>query len=165
MFKWALDTEKEHNLHVLKEVHLFKGLSRKLLRKLLIDLVEKEYEAGETVFAEGDAGKALYVILDGSVKIVKKTNSGEKVLATLGQGSYFGELALINQSPRFASAITEEKANLLIMYKSYFDNLIKGNSAISSRVLLNLVSSLSNYVGKNHPVDEEAEEVVSQTDG
>lgn len=165
LFKWALDTEKEHNLHILKDVQLFKGLNRKLLRKLLIDLVEKEYEAGEIIFSEGDVGKALYVILDGSVKIVKKTDSGEKVLAVLGPGSYFGELALINQSPRFASAITEEKANLLIMYKSYFDNLIKGNSAISSRVLLNLVSSLSNYIGKEHPVDEDAEEAEYQPGG
>lgn len=145
-FNWALDSEKEHSVSVLREVLLFKGLNKKLSRKLLIDLIEKEYKPGEIIFSEGDSGKALYVILSGSVRIVKKINSGQKILANLGPGSYFGELALINQLPRFASAVADAESNLLIMYKSYFDNLIKGNSAISSQVLFNLAESLSYYI-------------------
>ena len=66
-FKWALDSEKEHSVSVLRKVLLFKGLNKKLSRKLLIDLIEKEYKPGEIIFSEGDSGKALYVILSGSV--------------------------------------------------------------------------------------------------
>ncbi len=146
LFKWAFDTDKEHNLDTLKRVSLLNGLNKNLLRKLLIDLFEKDYASGEIVFSEGDKGKALYIVMDGSVKIVKKTSAGDKLLAALGPGSYFGELALIRESPRFATAIVEENAKLLIMYKSYFDNLLKANSAISSRVLINLVESLSGYI-------------------
>ena len=125
---------------------LFKGLNRNLLRKLLAELFEKEYHAGEIIFSEGDNGKALYIVMSGAVNIIKREGPGDKVLAPLGPGSYFGELALISETPRFATAVAVEKTNLLIMYKSYFDNLIKGNSRISSRVLLNLAESLSGYI-------------------
>jgi CRP-like cAMP-binding protein len=149
LFNWAFDKEKERKLSVLKKVRLFSGLQRKLLMKLLVDLVEKEYQPGELIFSEGDTGKALYIILCGSVAISKNCNGTGEVLSELSSGSYFGELALIDQLPRFASASALEKTNVLIMYKSYFDDLIRVNTAISSRVLLNLVESLTAYVRQN----------------
>ena len=151
LFGWALDKENNDDLSTIGKVRLFHRLNKTLLRKLLIDLFEKEYYAGEIIFSEGDSGKALYIVMSGSVTIVKKCDSGEKLLASLSPGSYFGELALISESPRYATAISEEKTRLLIMYKSYFDNLIKGNSRISSRVLLNLAESLSQYIYCGNP--------------
>lgn len=150
LFSWAIDKEKERRVEILQKVHLFKGLRRNHLMKLLVDLVEKEYEPGELIFSEGEIGKALYIILDGSVAIAKKCKGERVVLAELPAGSYFGELALIDQMPRFATASVGERTTLLIMYKSYFDDLIKGNTTISSRVLLNLVGLVSAYVRKNH---------------
>ena len=96
LFNWALDKEKEHRIAILQKVRLFKGLRRNLLIKLLVDLVEKEYEPGELIFSEGEIGKALYIILDGSVSLTKKSNGDRAVLAELPAGSYFGELALID---------------------------------------------------------------------
>lgn len=146
LFGWALDKGSDDDLAVIGAVRLFKGLGKNLLRTLLIGLFEKEYALGETIFSEGDRAKALYIVMSGSVKIVKKSATGDKLLARLTQGSYFGELALISESPRFATAITEDNTRLLIMYKSYFEDLIKGNSRISSRVLLNIAESLSQYI-------------------
>ena len=146
LLEWTLDKGINDDLATIGEVCLFKGLSKTLLRKLLIELFEKEYDSGEIIFSEGQVGKALYIVMSGSVSILKKCDSGEKVLARLVPGSYFGELALVSESPRFATAIAEDKTRLLIMYKSYFENLIKGNSQISSRVLLNLSKTLSQYI-------------------
>jgi CRP-like cAMP-binding protein len=150
LFQWPFDKEKDDRLSLLQKVSLFRGLSRNLLMKLRVDLVEKEYQQGDLIFAEGDTGKALYIILDGSVSIVKRCGNENKVLADLSAGSFFGELALIDQVPRFASATAMEKTTLLIMYKSYFDDLIKANNAMSSRLLLNIVELLTTYVSKNH---------------
>ena len=150
-FSWALDTTRESHLHTLSDVPLFTGMAKKLLRKLLIDLIEKKYTAGDIIFHEGESGKAVYVVLEGSVKIIKKSNSESKTLAVLGPGSHFGELALIGQCSRFATAVAEKDSLLLIMYKSYFDDLIRGNSAISSRILLNLAGILSNYIHRDQP--------------
>jgi CRP-like cAMP-binding protein len=148
-FTWALDTTRESHLRTLSEVPLFKGMGKKLLRKLLIDLIEKKYTAGDIIFHEGESGKAVYVVLEGSVKIIKKAKAENRTLAVLGPGSHFGELALINQCARFATAVAEKDAILLIMYKSYFDDLIRGNSAISARILLNLAEILSNYIQRD----------------
>jgi CRP-like cAMP-binding protein len=148
---WALDNAKESQLGVLSQVPLFKGMGRKLLRRLLIDLVEKKYSEGEIVFHEGESGKALYVVLEGSVRIIKKSNPENITLAVLGSGSHFGELALIGNCTRYATAVAEKDALLLIMYKAYFDDLIRGNSAISSMILLNLAEILAYYIRHNQP--------------
>ena len=150
-FSWALDKTRESRLQTLSDGPLFKGISKKLLRKLLIDLIEKKYTAGDIIFHEGESGKAVYVVLEGSVKIIKKSNSESKTLAVLGPGSHFGELSLIGQCSRFATAVAEKDSLLLIMYKSYFDDLIRGNSAISSRILLNLAEILSKYIQRDQP--------------
>jgi CRP-like cAMP-binding protein len=145
-FGWALDTTRESHLRTLSDVPLFKGLSRKLLRKLIVDLNEKKYTAGDIIFHEGESGKAVYVVLEGSIKIIKKSKSEHRTIAVLGPGSHFGEIALIGNCPRIATALAEEESLLLIMYKSYFDDLIRGNSAISSKILLNLAGILSAYI-------------------
>jgi CRP-like cAMP-binding protein len=150
-FAWALDTTRESYLRTLGEGPLFKGMGKKLLRKLLIDLIEKKYSAGDIIFHEGDIGKAVYVVLEGSVKIIKESNLENKTLSVLGPGSHFGELALIGNASRFASAVAEKDSLLLIMYKSYFDDLIRSNSATSARMLLNLTEILSNYIHHYQP--------------
>ncbi len=157
---WALDTTRESHLRTLNEVALFRGMGRKLLRKLLVDLVEKRYAAGDVVFHEGETGKVLYVVLEGSVRITKRSNAEERTLAVLGPGCHFGELALINQCARFATAVAEKESLLLIMYKSYFDDLTRVNSAISLRILHNLAEILSSYIQAGLP-EGPAEEISS----
>lgn len=150
-FTWALDTTRESRLSTLSDGALFKGISRKLLRKLLVDLSEKKYKAGDVIFHEGESGMALYIILEGSVRITKKLDSGDKTLYVLGPGSHFGELALIGHTSRFATAVAETDTLLLIMYKSYFDDLIRSNSAVAARILLNLATVLSDYIHRYQP--------------
>lgn len=150
-FTWALDTTRESHLRTLGDGPLFKSMSAKLLRKLLIDLIEKKYSAGDIIFHEGDSGKAVYVVLEGSIKIIKESNLESKTLSVLGPGSHFGELALIGNTSRFATAVAEKDSLLLIMYKSYFDDLIRCNSATSARMLLNLTEILSNYIHHYQP--------------
>ena len=157
-FSWALDHTKESHLHMLSDAPLFKGISKKLLRRLLIDLIEKKYSTGEVIFHEGDSGKAIYIVLEGSVRINKKSDSENRTLAVLGPGSHFGELALIDHCARYATVVAEKDSLLLIMYKSYFDDLIRGNSAISSRMLLNLAEILSTYIH----CDRDPEETVKR---
>jgi len=150
-FSWALDKTMESRLQTLSDGPLFKGISKKLLRKLLVDLIEKKYAEGDIIFHEGEVGKAFYVVLEGSVKIIKESNPENKTLHVLGPGSHFGELALIGNTSRFASAVAEKDSLLLIMYKSYFDDLIRRNNAISTKILLNLAEILSDYIHRNQP--------------
>lgn len=144
--RWAIDPEQLRRLHLLEKVPLFAGLSRRQLGKVLVKLFEKAYEAGDTIFAEGEPGKALFIALDGKVSIHRKGAGGEYRLTTLTPGGYFGELALIDDHPRLATARADEPSTLLILYKTHFDELIEGHSAIVIRVMGNLLKTLAGYV-------------------
>src|SRR6185369_10469609 len=144
--EWAMDPEQVRRLRLLGGVPLFVGLTRRQLGKLLVKLFEKNYTGGETIFREGDPGKAVFIVLDGRISIIRSVEGTEKTLASLGPGAYFGELALIDDQPRFAAARAEEETILLILYKSHFDDLIEGQKALAIRVMENLLKTLAGYV-------------------
>jgi len=151
MGKWhwlerIIDHEQSLRLRFLAKVPLFAGLSQKQLGKLLVKLFEKEYPPGETIFMQGEPGKALFIVLSGKILIVRGDQEAEEQLATLDPGSYFGELALIDDQPRSASARAGESSVLLILYKSDFDDLIEGHRTIAIKVMANLLKALARYV-------------------
>jgi CRP-like cAMP-binding protein len=151
MAKWrwleqVTDQEQVVRLNILERVPLFARLSRRQLGKLLVKFFEKEYGLGETIFNEGEPGKALFVVLAGSVSICRALNEGEEVLAKLSAGGYFGELALIDDQPRFASARATEASRLLILYRSDFEDLMEGQRALAIQVMGNLLKTLAGYV-------------------
>jgi len=65
----------------------------------------KSFRNGEAIFEEGSVGKHMYVVVTGQVDIRKKTGNGNAVVATLGKGEPFGEMALVDSLPRSASAV------------------------------------------------------------
>jgi CRP-like cAMP-binding protein len=143
---WAMDAEKRRKLELLAKVPLFAGLNRHQLGKLLVKLFDKQYPAGEIIFREGDPGKAVFIVRAGKISISRTGDGVEKPLATLGPGGYFGELALIDDQPRFAGARADEDSVLLILYKSHFDDLIEGHKALAIQVMENLLKTLAGYV-------------------
>jgi CRP-like cAMP-binding protein len=143
---WMIDLEQLRRLQFLEQVPLFAGLSRRQIGKLLVKLFEKTYGADETIFLQGELGKALFIVLDGSVSICRASQGTEERLATLVPGSYFGELALIDDLPRSTSARADTHSTLLILYKSHFDDLIEGHSTIAICVMGNLLKTLAGYV-------------------
>lgn len=65
-----------------------------------------EYSTSEVIFEEGSMGRELYVVLAGKVNIVKNPGPSAAVVASLGKGEFFGEMAVIDGSPRSASAVS-----------------------------------------------------------
>lgn len=72
---------------------------------MAIEKCINEYAASQVIFEEGSVGRELFVVLAGSVNIVKTTGGRTNVIATLGKGEFFGEMAVIDASPRSATAI------------------------------------------------------------
>ena len=118
---WAMDREQARRAPFLSHSPLFAGLPRRMLGRLATRFLEKAYYPGEFVFHETDPGRALFVVVEGTVEIIQTTPRGEHVVRTLVAGDQFGELALIDESPRSGSARIGEQARLLILYKSDFD--------------------------------------------
>jgi CRP/FNR family cyclic AMP-dependent transcriptional regulator len=143
---WARDTEHARRVSILSRTPVFAGLPRRLLARLAVQLFEKAYAPGEAVFAEGDPGKGLFVVLDGEIEVVRDIGQGPQRIVTFGPGTAFGELALIDDLPRSASALAVTPTRLLILYRSHFEDLVAGDRAIALVVANNLLRLLAGYV-------------------
>ena len=73
---------------------------------MAIDKCINEYDASAVIFEEGSTGRELFVVLAGKVNIVKSVGGNHVTLATLGKGEFFGEMAVIDASPRSATAVS-----------------------------------------------------------
>src|SRR3954452_3560212 len=103
----------------------------------------KEYPKSTVLFREGEPGKEMFVIQAGKVAISKRVREVEKVLAVLGPGEFFGEMALISNKPRNATATIAEDAKVLVIDPKTFEGMIRGNSEIAVRMIKKLAERLS----------------------
>ncbi|MCA3014855.1 MAG: Crp/Fnr family transcriptional regulator [Myxococcaceae bacterium] len=103
----------------------------------------KEIPPGTVLVREGEPGKEMYVIQAGKVRIWKKVRDVEKVLATLGPGEFFGEMSIISNKPRSASATVEETARVLVIDPRTFEAMIRNNSEIAVRMIKKLSERLA----------------------
>jgi CRP/FNR family cyclic AMP-dependent transcriptional regulator len=103
----------------------------------------KEIPPGTVLVREGEPGKEMYVIQAGKVRIWKKVRDVEKVLAVLGPGEFFGEMSIISNKPRSASATVEETARVLVIDPRTFEAMIRNNSEIAVRMIKKLSERLA----------------------
>ncbi len=86
------------------------------------------FEPGEVVFHQGDLGDSLYIILEGEADVVVESDENgqheEKIVATLKEGEYFGEMALLNQRTRSATIRCKKAMNLLALRQGDFRALV-----------------------------------------
>jgi len=98
-----------------------------------------EVAAGAAVFKEGDSGGDMFIIESGQVDIVRKVR-GDEPIATLGPGDFFGEMAILEDQPRFAGAIARTSVRLLRIERSAFADVLKQNVEIGVRIMRKLAA-------------------------
>ena len=92
---------------------------------------EKTFKPGEVIFKQGDVGNEMYLIRGGSVKISRLGGGVEKTLAVIKEGDFFGEMAIIDGSPRSAMATAVDDVKLLIVDRDGFNAQLKSNPMIN----------------------------------
>ena len=102
----------------------------------------RSFPAGEVLFREGDPGVEMFVIQSGRVRISKVFPSGERTLAVIGPGEFFGEMAILNGKPRTATATTIEALNALVIDGRTFEAMVLGNGEIAVRMITRLARRL-----------------------
>ena len=102
----------------------------------------KVFPAGTVLFKEGETGREMYVIQSGKVKISKQVRGEEQVLAILGPGEFFGEMAILNNKPRSATATVVEESKMLVIDPKTFELLLKNNIEIAIRMIKKLAQRL-----------------------
>jgi CRP/FNR family transcriptional regulator, cyclic AMP receptor protein len=106
------------------------------IRKDLYDRRVIEVPAGHIIFNEGDPGGETYIVISGSVEISKRTSlSTSKTLIVLKPGDIFGEMAIIEQKPRSATAIAVKSSKLLSLDESLFFQMIEKNPDFAVKVV------------------------------
>ena len=121
---------------LLKKISLFEELSSDELERIAALAVPETHTKNTKIFAEGDAGDSLYMIGSGSVRIAKIIPGiGEEALAILGAGNFFGEMALIDDSPRSAHAIAHENCEVLKIQRAQFESLLFVDKELAYHVL------------------------------
>ncbi|HWZ88864.1 MAG TPA: cyclic nucleotide-binding domain-containing protein, partial [Polyangiaceae bacterium] len=109
----------------LAKIDLFAGLKPQAIELIAKVATEENHALGTKIFQHGDAGDKLYLILEGKVRISRDVpGMGEEALAVLGPGQIFGEMALLDESPRSASARSLEVTKTLALYRNDLSRLI-----------------------------------------
>jgi CRP-like cAMP-binding protein len=115
---------------LLTQVPLFKDLSKKHLQQVSKLATRIDFPAGKVLAREGDAGHEFIVILDGEVDIKR----GDEVVATRGQGSYVGEIALLEHRPRTATVVAKTAVSADVIGRREFSTLLDDEPKIADAI-------------------------------
>src|SRR5690242_6538289 len=131
------------NPEALRAVPLFESLDDDAADTLCSLLNVEECEAGSILFQAGDAGDSMYLIEDGKVQISMRSSDGEDlILAVLGPGDFFGEMALIDGNPRSANASVVEHSRLAILSRPHFLSFLSSSPNVAIEMLTALTRRL-----------------------
>jgi CRP-like cAMP-binding protein len=128
---------------VLHKVPLFSDLNEAELARFAEVTREREYPKNSVILFEDDPGDALYIVSTGQVKVVLIGEDGrEVILSVLGDGDFFGEMALIDDEPRSAHVIAMKDSQLLVLRRDDFQLQLRDHPTIALKLLRELVQRL-----------------------
>lgn len=105
----------------------------------------KKFEKGKMLFFKGDKANSFFIVLKGEIKIIRTSDSGrEKILKQMKKGDFFGEMGIIEENKRSATAVVNEDSTLIIIDKDNFLYLLKKYPEIA----LNMITDLSKRLRK-----------------
>lgn len=131
------------SLVVLRNVPLFSGLEQAELEKLSRVTGRRRAVRGEFIVRAGDITDALFILLNGAAKVTNCDEEGrEIILAILGPGEFFGEMGLIDGSPRSANVVAQETSELLVMNRADFHRCMRDNFEVALKLMRILVQRL-----------------------
>ncbi len=132
---------KEVNLklEILKKIPLFRYLTYQELVKVLNITYLETFEPGNAIIKEGESGEELYIVLAGRVTVSRDNTE----IVDLHPGVHFGEMALVDQSPRSATIIAKESTRLLVVQRRSFYTLIRKEPVLAVKLLWSFVQVLS----------------------
>ncbi|MCK4709397.1 MAG: cyclic nucleotide-binding domain-containing protein [Gammaproteobacteria bacterium] len=118
---------------------LFKGISNSCVRRLVNNMHPRFYKANESVFTTGDIGAGAVLIKSGEIDI----KAGDKILATLKTGDFFGEVALVVDEPRTADAVASTDCELIFFLRPDLEEWIHSSPKQGAQLISNISGVLA----------------------
>lgn len=134
-----LAREVNLKLEILHAMPLFRFVSYQEIVRVLNITDVKSFKAGQTVVTEGDDGDELFIVLTGNVRV----HSGGSFITNLGPGQHFGEMALVDKSPRSASVTAEQDSRLLTIRRKDFFDLVRKDHDVAVKLLWSFLGVLA----------------------
>ncbi len=119
---------------------IFKDLKKSDMSRIFDSGVIRQVEGGKVLFRKGDIGREMFIILKGKVQIIDEIDDKKKIIAELGAGEIFGEMAMFEQRARSAHAVVKEPSQILALSEDVLAKLLE--KKIPRRFLANLIGVL-----------------------
>jgi len=130
---------------LLNKIPLFNSLSDSDLKTLSESVRLRSLKKGQTLFQKGDEGSSLYIIKEGTIKIVLPSRLGDEVIVTIfSDGDFFGEMALFDGEPRSADALAMESSKIYMLSRNDFLLFLQSNINAMKSILSQLTKRLRN---------------------
>lgn len=159
--------------NLLVNIPVFAGISPEIFYKMEQAIKERKYFKGELIFKEGDPGNAFYIIKSGAIEILKGDQDKNRQirLAIRGAGDFFGEMSLLEDSPRFAYARAVRDSVVLEIARDDFKNLVAKNppmamevmGVLSSRIREADLQMISDLEKKNEQLEKTNRQLIETT--
>jgi len=161
IFKRKVSPEEE-TIFILKGVPLFEELTHRELLKVERIVHRRTFVPGEEIFWENEPGLGMYIIKSGVVEISQTSKGVPQKLATLGEGDFFGEMALLDEAPRAASAVTQDDCEVIGFFKPDLFDLIERDPRLGMKIVLGVAKMVSMRLRYTNRQLKEMEEEMNQ---
>ncbi len=132
--RWKKSSPEKDRIRFLRTVPFFNELSTWQLKKVSEIVFERSFEAHELIFEQGQPAAALFLVVTGQVSVEIQKDQVISSLATLERGAFFGEMALLDESPRSASARSLESTRTLALYRNDLSRLIHTDPSTACQI-------------------------------
>jgi CRP-like cAMP-binding protein len=132
--RWKRSSSELDRIRFLKTVPFFDQLSNRQLKSVSDIMFERTYDVDESIFEEGQPGAALFLILDGKVAVEVFRETSTTRLAVLQKGAFFGEMALLDETPRSATARALEPTRTLALYRNDLNGLVHRDAKTACQI-------------------------------
>src|SRR5262252_3826877 len=140
--RWKRSSSELDRIQFLKTVPFFDRLSKRQLKNVSDIMFERTYEVDESIFEEGQPGAALFLILQGKIAIEISRETRTTRLAVLETGAFFGEMALLDETPRSANARALERTRTLALYRNDLNGLVHRDAQTACQIYRSLAGMI-----------------------
>jgi len=140
--RWKRSSPELDRVQFLKTVPFFDQLSNRQLKNVSDIMFERTYEVDESIFEEGQPGAALFLILEGKIAIEISRETSTTRLAVLETGAFFGEMALLDDTPRSANARALERTRTLALYRNDLNGMIQRDAQTACQIYRSLAGMI-----------------------
>lgn len=139
---FSVDSElllpKDNTTQLLRHIPLFRDLSNRNWREISNMFHERSFKKDEIIFKEGTPGLGMYIVVDGAVRIIGEVNDQIIELASLVPGQFFGEMTLIDNTDRSATALATEPTRLIGIFRPQLKDLMNRRPRLGMTILVRL---------------------------